>query len=67
MATRMPPDDKDAAGHIAVGTEEDIAELLVALRQQMEATKMLVNRTGGLLREIDVHQRHQPPHHTPKR
>lgn len=69
MATRMPPqdEDKDAAVRAPVGDEEDVAELLVALRRQIGATEKLIAQTGGLLREIDVHQGHQVSRRTPKR
>ena len=69
MATRMSPDHKDAALRDPVGDEdeEEVAELLVALRRQIDATEKLIAQTGGLLREIDVHQRLKPPARTPSR
>ncbi|MEO5768398.1 MAG: hypothetical protein ABIS92_08605 [Polyangia bacterium] len=67
MATSMSIHDKDAAVRSRDRDEEDVADLLVALRRQIDATEKLIAQSGGLLRELDVHRGQQPSRRIPKR
>lgn len=67
MATSMSTHDQDAAVRSPTRDEEDVADLLMALRRQIDATEKLIAQSRGLLRELDVHQGQQPSRRMPKR
>jgi len=70
MATRFIEDgdtDGKRTGPPSDDEHDEVAELLVALADQIARTQALIGRTGRLVEEIDEHRKTGPKFRVPPR
>lgn len=69
MGTRYTEDTPDGkpAGPPSNDDHDEVAELLVALNDQIARTQALIGRTGRLVEEIDQHRKTRPKFRIPPR